>query len=78
MSEPDIPLVLHPKPLIQDLQDRHITLENIAEALKIPVRTLCYMKAKNAEPRWSIGLQLLELHALNCSTATAVPSSIPA
>ncbi|MCR4300710.1 MAG: hypothetical protein NUV51_03795 [Sulfuricaulis sp.] len=66
-----IPPKLYPRPYIQKFQDRHITLEQIAEALSLSVRMVSHMKKKNLEPRWSIALAIIEFDALNCSTATA-------
>jgi len=70
-----IPLEVHPRKYIQCLQDRGITLEQIAEALGLSLRMVCHMKAKNLEPRWSQALKLVELNALHCSTSTVQPSS---
>lgn len=72
MEEPLlIPSKLYPRTYIQKFQDRHITLEQIAEALGLSVRMVSYMKKKNLEPRWSVALAIIEFDALNCSTATA-------
>lgn len=66
-----IPLEVYPRIYIQRLQDRGITLEQIAEALDMSLRMICHMKKKNCEPRWSKALKLVELNAIHCSTATA-------
>ena len=65
-----IPLEVYPRGYIQRLQDRGITVEQIAEAMDISVRMVYHMKKKNCEPRWSDALKLVELNALHCSTAT--------
>ena len=65
-----IPLEVRPRQYIQRLQDRGITVEQIADAMKISVRMVFHMKNKNWEPRWSKALILVELNALHCSTAT--------
>lgn len=69
-----IPLEVHPRNYIQRLQDRGITIEQIAEALGLSVRMIFHMKTKNLEPRWSQALKLVELNELHCSTATSQPS----
>lgn len=69
-----IPLEVHPRVYIQRLQDRGITIEQIAEAMNMSVRMLFHMKRKNFEPRWSKALILIEMNALHCSTATVQPS----
>ena len=66
-----IPLEVRPREYIQRLQDRGITIEQIAESMSISVRMVFHMKKKNWEPRWSKALILVELNALHCSTATA-------
>lgn len=66
-----IPLEVHPRIYIQRLQNRGITLEQIAEAMNLSPRMIVYMKKKNCEPRWSQALKLVELNALHCSTATS-------
>ena len=66
-----IPLEVRPREYIQRLQDRGITVEQIAEAMNISVRMVFHMKNKNWEPRWSKALILVELNAMHCSTATA-------
>ena len=71
------PRKIEPRTYIQRFQDRGITLWQIADALKLSVRMICYMKKKNLEPRWSIGLAIIEFDVQNCSTATNQPSSIP-
>lgn len=70
-----IPMEVRPKVYIQRLQDRGITLANIAEAMGLSVRMVCHMKAHNNEPRWSKALILVELNALHCSTATNQPTT---
>lgn len=78
IEEPlSIPMEVHPRNYIQRLQDRGITIEQIAESLNLSVRMIHHMKSKNLEPRWSQALKLVELNALHCSTATSQPSTIP-
>ena len=71
-----IPLEVYPRNYIQRLQDRGITVDQIAESLNISVRMVFYMKVKNLEPRWSLALKMVEMNAKNCSTATAQLSTI--
>ena len=74
MTEPiHIPQTLAPRPYIEALQTRHVTIEQIAEALGLSVRMVCKMKKNNLEPRWSKGRALLVLYTLHCSTASNAP-----
>ena len=70
-----IPIEVRPRVYLQRLQDRGITIEQIAEAMNISVRMVYHMKKYNREPRWTKALKLVELNALNCSTATSQPYS---
>ena len=66
-----IPLEVHPRIYVQNLQDRGITVEQIAEMLDLSVRMIYHMKKHNLEPRWSTALRLIELNAAHCSTAAS-------
>lgn len=67
------PISVEPLPAreyIEALQRRHITVEQIAEALGISVRTVFYLKNTDHEPLWSTGRALIELYTMHCSTAS--------